>query len=65
MLRRAHEPRKGAWGTVRGFLSGAENLRFAGTYPSVYGDTGLKTIGLAFADCEAAVPALITGSRGW
>lgn len=65
-----HEPRKGSWDTVGGFLSGAEtaeenlvregfeeigcelrNLRFAGSYPSVYGDTGLTTIGLAFV-CE-------------
>jgi NADH pyrophosphatase NudC (nudix superfamily) len=70
LLRRAHEPRKGDWDTVGGFLSGAEtaeenlvregleevgcelrNLRFAGSYPSVYGDTGLRTIGLAFT-CE-------------
>lgn len=70
LLRRAHEPRKGGWDTVGGFLSGAEsaernliregleeigcelvNLRFAGSYPSVYGDTGLMTIGFAFT-CE-------------
>jgi len=70
LLRRAHEPRKGSWDTVGGFLSGAEtaeenlvregleeigcelrNLRFAGSYSSVYGETGLKTIGLAFT-CE-------------
>ncbi|KZB80723.1 NUDIX domain-containing protein [Amycolatopsis regifaucium] len=70
LLRRAHEPRKGGWDTVGGFLSGGEtaeenlvregreeigcelrNLRFAGSYSSVYGDTGLRTIGLAFT-CE-------------
>ncbi len=67
LLRRAHEPRKGSWDTVGGFLSGAEtaeenlvregmeeigcelqDLRFAGSFSSVYGDTELTTIGLAF-----------------
>ncbi|MBB5857102.1 NUDIX domain-containing protein [Amycolatopsis umgeniensis] len=81
LLRRAHEPRKGSWDTVGGFLSGAEsaeenlvregleeigcelvNLRFAGSYSSIYGDTGLKTIGLAFT-CELPPDAEIVLSE--
>lgn len=88
MLRRAHEPRKGSWDTVGGFLSGTEtaeenliregleeigsevrNLRFTGSYSSVYGDTGLLTIGLAFT-CELAPGAEIvlsdeSSEYGW
>jgi NAD+ diphosphatase len=88
LLRRAHEPRKGSWDTVGGFLSGTEtaeenlvregleeigsevrNLRFTGSYSSVYGDTGLLTIGLAFT-CELAPRAEIvlsdeSSEYGW
>ncbi|ANN16817.1 NUDIX hydrolase [Amycolatopsis orientalis] len=67
LLRRAHEPKKGCWDTVGGFLSGTEtaeenlvregleeigcelrDLRFTGSYSSVYGDTGPATIAFAF-----------------
>ncbi len=81
LLRREHEPERGSWDTVGGFLSGAEsaeqnlvregleeigcelvNLRFAGSYPSVYGDTGWRTIGLAFT-CELPPDAEIVLSE--
>jgi NADH pyrophosphatase NudC (nudix superfamily) len=45
------------------------DLRPAGTYPSVYGDTGLTTVGIAFT-CRIADDAVITLSEensehGW
>lgn len=78
LLRRAHEPARGEWDTVGGFLAGGESaeenlvreareeigcqvvdLHPVGTYASVYGDTGLTTVGIAFS-CRIADDAVIT-----
>jgi NAD+ diphosphatase len=78
LLRRAHEPNRGAWDTVGGFVSPGEtaeeclareareeigcavlDLTPLGTYPSVYGDTGLHTLGIAFR-CTLEPGAAIT-----
>ncbi|WP_410654894.1 NUDIX domain-containing protein [Amycolatopsis sp. lyj-112] len=66
LLRRAHEPRKGHWDTVGGFLSGAETaeenlvregLEEESSEYAWFPLTGLPEI--AFADGRAAVADLI------
>jgi NAD+ diphosphatase len=78
LLRRAHEPHRGTWDTVGGFVSSGEtaeeclareaweeigctltNRTQIGTYASVYGNTGLRTLGIAFR-CGLEPGATIT-----
>jgi NAD+ diphosphatase len=67
LLRRAHEPKRGDWDVVGGFMQGEESPeeclrreaveelglevraeRLLGAFPSVYGDTGLRVVGIAY-----------------
>jgi NAD+ diphosphatase len=72
LLKRANEPRLGAWDAVGGFIDGSETpeeclareaeeeiglliepRRIIGVFPSVYGESELKTLGIAY-ECGVA-----------